>query len=85
MEKHYPYRFKTEEEFVKEFGNDWAPDRVDWAYPDMNYLFGMPFPYDDFQSGRYTFGARSWHIDSKMITKNKKTKPSYKPKTFLYE
>jgi len=40
----YPYRFKTEEEFIKVFGNTWTTD-VSWGVPGMDYLFGMDFEY----------------------------------------
>lgn len=47
----YPYRFKTEQEFVKEFGDDWirhAFPGVGWN-DDMNGLFGMDFPFNKYE------------------------------------
>ena len=85
MKKHYPYRFKTEEEFIEEFGECWHPDNIDWSYPEMNYLFGTPFPYDNVIEIRYILGLNSWCVSESMLIKNKRTKPNYKPKTFIYE
>ena len=85
MLKHYPYRFKTEEEFLEEYGERWHPDDIDWSYPEMNYLFGTPFPHDNFIESGYTLGLNNWYVSKNMLTKNVRTKPSYKPKTFIYE
>ena len=48
-EKWYPYRFKTEQEFIEEFGHNWVDviyDRCNgdgfWIH-EMNELFGKPF------------------------------------------
>ena len=48
--KRYSYRFKTEEEFVKEYGPDWechAFPVVGWARPNMDYFFGRDLKVDD--------------------------------------
>jgi hypothetical protein len=36
-------RFKTEEEFINEYGEQWR-NSVDWKIPEMNYLFGIKVP-----------------------------------------
>jgi len=51
MKIQYPYRFKTEEEFKKEFGNNWMRSinlngKPNWAFDgEMDHLFGKVFPY----------------------------------------
>jgi hypothetical protein len=45
----YPYRFKTKEEFEKEFGPNWKDKilhfHINWALGEMDYLFGTDYPY----------------------------------------
>lgn len=47
MKKLYPYRFKTEAEFIKEFGKKWQKKLYEnWnSRNEMDYLFGQPYPY----------------------------------------
>ncbi len=49
----YPYRFKTEEEFIEEFGEDWKDALIDSGGPnwttagEMDHLFGKDFPFKE--------------------------------------
>jgi len=86
------YRFKTEEEFIKEFGEDWKYEyhRPDWCN-SMDSLFGINYPYNEneldttFHMPRmdklYNNG-NNWSIGWWMLTKNKSSMPNYKPKKF---
>ena len=84
------YRFKTKEEFEKEFGDNWWT-AVDWRRCDnaMNYLFGTKLEYefpDDKHSieiPNKTIGSlrRDWIIIRKMLVKVRKP-PTYEPKKF---
>ena len=47
----YPYRFKTEQEFIECFGIDWQNvikinHKPNWC-PDMDNLFGTVFPFTE--------------------------------------
>lgn len=47
MKNKYPYRFKTEEEMIKSFGNNWSSSAflgVGWNSL-MNGLLGKDYPY----------------------------------------
>jgi len=85
--KHYPYRFKTREEFDKEFKEDWETnDNVNWSESGMKFLIGTIFPFDEFNQGSYNFNdGSSWYIERNMLTENKPKEPSYKPKKMVYE
>jgi len=53
------YRFKTEGEFIREFGPDWR-HRVACSFPrTMDFLLGMP---------RHTEGAGNWAVSGDMLT-----------------
>ena len=77
--KHYPYRFKTKEEFV----NTW----VSWNNK-MNYLLGTIYPFYVEQGGKLpgiydknlTIQNGYWHIHWEMLTENKIKIPSYEPR-----
>ena len=86
--KHWPYRFKTKEEFIKEFGSDWRNEvRFSWIN-SMDYMFGEDYPYDissemcrlpdSHLNGNYY--AISWN----MIIKKEELKPNYKPRKINY-
>lgn len=88
------YRFKIEEEMIKEFGEYWW-QKLNWSKPNMDFILGKPFTeFDgdiDFERNNYVIGhfriacgPSSWTIESNMLTYNKKIKPSYKPKKFIY-
>jgi len=91
MEKIWPYRFKTEKEMIKEFGDEWWT-KMNWAFGQMDYLLGITFehkpeaPIDFIQRnyiGHFRFGHTSWTIESCMLTSNVPVKPNYKPKVFV--
>ena len=86
------YRFKTEEEFVEEYGDNWSNnienhrhggDNYSWI-SSMNYLFGTDFNYDTDIPKKYehvTIPKRHdsrdvWYITYPMLTK-KNVLPNY--------
>lgn len=84
----YPYRFKTEKEFIKEYGHNWI-NVVGWNDDNqMDYLFGQPYPFNVTKrdeglpninyvdDGFYDY----WYINWKMLTNNEPIVPSYKSK-----
>lgn len=91
----YPYRFKTEQEFINEFGENWRAvimrSGPDWA-DSMDHLFGQDFPYEDSQlnprDSRYPVNGRmndpytgcDWKISWEMLIPNKPKIPNYKPR-----
>jgi len=97
--KYYPYRFKTKEEFEKEFGRGWK------AYVNFNssglmdYLLGMDFPFPtenlprSFKLNKNTgvpFEVNidqfdNWSVNWKMLTENKPKAPDYSPKKIIRE
>lgn len=91
----YPYRFKTEQEFIDTFGSDWRRVVVyTWNDEgDMDYLLGKDLKVNgDFlseilnQSGRnhnmlHRYDHR-WLISKDMIIKNLFL-PNYKPKKII--
>jgi len=92
MLKHWPYRFKTEEEFIKEFGLRWRSnidddDENQWCWTeddDMDYLFGtvleQDFPEDERDikiPSPYDYGL---FVTRNMLTKNKPNVPDYTPR-----
>jgi hypothetical protein len=91
--KSYPYRFKTKEEFIKEFGENWFYNINDsvrntwcWASPAMDYLFGTVLKYDfsdDVNSIRiedYDSNYCTYIVTKNMLTENKPQVPNYKPR-----
>lgn len=49
MNKHYPYRIKTKEEFINDYGESWrtANDNSHIMFvQEMDYLFGEVYPFD---------------------------------------
>jgi len=95
MIKHYPYRFKTEQEFIKEFGNNWI-QCIEFGWnPKMNVLFGKPFMNEFSENDITTNKICVYKIDQNndmydnnlyviswdMLTKNDIIYPDYKPKT----
>ena len=85
--KWYPYRFKTEQEFIKEFGHRWIYE-VGWNDDNqMDYLFGQPYPFnvneDDylpFIEDNHNGYHDIWSINWNMLTKNEPKIPTYKSK-----
>lgn len=67
------YRFKTEKEFIEEFGHNWRPI-VGWnCSGQMEYLLGSDFPYL-FKNENQTISIKDknsrnyWSIDNNMVT-----------------
>ena len=71
------YRFKTEQEFIEEFGKEWRNQLAKNKYPNMwvasmDYLFGevlepiIAETYYKFPSSDISIDG--WAIDKKMIT-----------------
>jgi len=78
--KWYPYRFKTKQEFIDEFGDNWS-DLVQYSWCNhMNYLFGQLYPFDVTKETQRLNNFGGWNISWDMLTKNKPTTPSYEPK-----
>ena len=72
------YRFKTEEEMIRDFGKDWR-HVLEWNYNGrMDYLLNKPF------NGEYLITKEmyidDWSIDHRSLTK---IAPSYKSKKIL--
>ncbi len=88
----YKYRFKTEEEFIKEYGENWR-DYTDWnSHGEMDYLFGKKLD-QDFPENSYDMVIEdheddtwynTWYINRKMLVRYPVI-PDYKPKKFSRE
>jgi hypothetical protein len=72
-------RFKTEQEFIKEFGEHWKRT-VDWNFDGkMDYLFGTELPKQDEEYFKKYRGPEEctrshdlrWSIDRRMLTESK--------------
>ena len=73
------YRFKTQEEFVKEYGFRWRSVRYTFV-EDMDFLFGKDYPGEvdeNFSDGVHRYSGFS--ISKEMLIK-KLIVPNYKPK-----
>lgn len=92
MKNKYPYRFKTEKEFIDEYGSNWRHGRIDCGWNiRMDYLLGKEYEYIKNEIVEDEYGelpiARvngksdyRWSISWGMLTKNKPKVPSYKPR-----
>ncbi len=88
----YPFRFKTEAEFIEEYGENWRYIIPGYSWSDgMNYLFGKEFPYiqrkinyneENPISGYFRDNGKVWGISWYMLTPNIPKTPSYKSKNF---
>lgn len=82
----YPYRIKTEEEFLHEYGSDWRSAVQFNCEGDMDFMCGKQLPFSeneikDVLSNNWRYlRFEGWVIKCRMITKNKKTIPDYTPK-----
>lgn len=94
----YPYRFRTEKEFIDDFGEEWSNNFFGIGWTDaMNELFGLIYPYtendistfDDYYGKLPNIrGPRTnmmWSVHKNMLIKNKPKKPSYKPRQIIKE
>ena len=91
MKKDWPYRFKTEKEFIKEYGSDWRYS-VDFNWEGlMDYLCGTVLEVDypdninkvDIPS--HILECHYWSISREMLTKNVPLVPNYKPRKIIRE
>ena len=76
----FPYRFKTENEFIEEFGHNWKR-RIEsgWAsHGEMDYLFGQIYPHNiNIDNRNYVLPSiDGWSISWDMLTPNKKIEPT---------
>ncbi len=81
----YPYRFKTEKEFIESFGSEWR-NRVMYTFPScMNYLLGTDYPYElsdrEFERD-YINDVSGYSISSGMLV-TKRKRPSYEPRKII--
>lgn len=83
MNEKYPYRFKTKEELIKEFGDKWRHGHTCPYIPEhMDYLLGtvLPFTENYLKENnyyiRYRSGIYNWLVCKYMITKQS---PNYNP------
>jgi hypothetical protein len=93
MERKYKYRFKTEEEFIKEYGPGWSNLDGNTTFMGvMKYLLGSDIDeqhYGDIALGRkFTIGnerlGHTYGITPLMYKKvDIKILPNYKPRTFI--
>ena len=92
----HPYRFKTEDEFEEEFGENWMRSNS-FMFPldgyDMEKYFGVDFLLDydidsyidDFEGIRVNgYRLNGWYISKNMLTKNK-ILLNNKPTKLVYE
>lgn len=77
------YRFKTQEEFINQYGNEWDTCvKNGWNIPEMNYLFGKPYPHE--VNPRYLIqkSVDRLNISIDMLTI---LAPNYNPKKLSYD
>jgi hypothetical protein len=94
---YYPYRIKTEEEFIKEYGEKWRVCCDEFSFiNDMDYLLGKTIELSEekinssiktLYNTKYFTILKSdvheyWFISMKYIIKKI---PNYKPKKFIRE
>jgi hypothetical protein len=87
MINNYPYRFKTEQEFINEYGgkfryNYYLDIQIQSCWSEnMDYLFGKLYPFviSEFDLKNKLLYMDDYLIKSFMLTKNV-IKPTYKPK-----
>lgn len=88
----YPYRFKTREEMIESHGRNWW-GCVSWnSGGDMDYLFGIDFPYMEYhpdssytieningnEGDRYNWAIREGVlIDNKLVSNIKYKKRNF--------
>jgi len=73
----YKYRFKTKDEFEKEFGDNWNYVVNKQWNDDMDFMFGMDYPYIEYDQFKRV--DRFW-ISMDMLIPNLNKIPTYKPK-----
>jgi hypothetical protein len=100
MKTYYPYRFKTEKEFIIEYGENWQ-DIIsnygpNWC-PQMDVFFGKSFPFMEYElkdrkidseyprDDRWYAEGEDWMIGWKMLIENEPPIPNYKPRKITRE
>ena len=78
MKKEYPYRIKTKEEFIKDYGENWRYNNSEYNFTVyMDYILGEDYPYFIVPGSQYLpryMGCRiSWSF---LVIKS--PKPTYK-------
>lgn len=64
------YRFKTKEEFIKEYGDNWR-DEVECSWTEsMDYLFGLTKSQLNLLDSQTIVNVDGWNISRDMITTN---------------
>lgn len=82
----YPYRFKTEDEFIKEYGSrNWRSYVIFNPHGEMDYLCGKTFESFDITDENIHVLYDDWYISINMLIKNDYAKPLYKPRSLIYE
>jgi hypothetical protein len=87
MSVQHKYRFKTEEEFIKEYGNEWRFHHTIIFNYDMDYLLGTDFIWgfiDGYECVHIPGPMGGWNIHKSFLLK-KLEEPNYKPKKFIKE
>lgn len=90
-EERYPYRFKTEKEFVEEFGQEWLGTnyysprdaKFTWIRELMHHLYGKQYPYHIKNLNDDLKMAYNFYVDKWMLTRNTPTTPSYRPRNIV--
>jgi len=87
MKEDYPYRFKTESEFLTEFGENWRSnvDRLWNSSGRMDHLFGQPYPFFIKSDDGWLNEFDNWSISWDMLTENKPLVPTYEKRIITRE
>jgi len=88
MSKLFKYRFKTEQEFIKEYGINWKRSNPIFWNDNMDYLLGTDFNYNFNGDDRVDIPDKNctsncWTISISHV-KKVDLKPTYKPRKFVY-
>lgn len=62
------YRFKTKEEFIKEYGDDWRRQVEHSWVKSMDYLFGLPKNELNLLDSQNSVEVDGWTVSRSMIT-----------------
>jgi hypothetical protein len=82
---HFPYRFKTKQEFIDEYGEDFR-HICNWCTDGgMDYLYGKPYPFIKVNVNIKLISIDGWYISIDMLTLNEEKIPDYKPKKLIYD
>lgn len=89
MNENYPYRFKTKDELIREFGLKWRHCDSDYPYipEQMDYILGQvllltkEYLEQNNYSVAYASNGYRWSVVKYMITENKPIEPNYIPKS----